>query len=1185
LLAVSVSMNAQQLKTQPNSKTIKKNQVYKNQKMFDSKTGSTNSKTPIQRQADNAIERANYEFKRLKNPLTGKIPEGIKNAEIQFSSKINLGNLSKKALSTTAGKSSTFSDWSNRGPFNIGGRTRALAIDRTNENIIFAGGVSGGLWRSENSGGSWNKVTRSSQAPSITAIIQDPRTSKSSTWYYASGERFGNSATSSSFYTGSGVYKSQDNGRTFELLSATADGTVTEISPFDIVNSIAQDGGNSFTEVLEGGFDNRVEVSITTTGKIYATIEFDGIPNAGFFTSTDGESWTNITPTNFIDFYGRTVMGIDPSNEDTVYFLTNNLDGDPLLNKYNALSETWTDLSVNLPLSIGGSVGDLNLQGGYNMLVKVHPTDSNTIFVGGTNIYRSRDGFTTLAGQESWIAGYSPLNNITLYTNQHPDQHELVFFPSNPNKVLSGNDGGVYISEDITANNSDTEPVTWTSLNNGYITTQPYHVAFDPEANSDDLLAGFQDNGTWFTDSTASDATWIEDFGGDGTFSAIADGGRTRYVSSQNGNIFRLNFDENGDFSSFASIQPAGASGFSFINPYILDANNDNIMYMPIGTSIWRNSNLDEVPIFSNADTTVNWTNLTTTETTDGSTITSLDISKYPVASILYYGTDSGKIFKMINANIDSQEAIEVSEGKGLPTGFVSDINIDASNSDRIIVTYSNYGIPSLFLTENGGDTWTDISGNLEENRDGSGNGPSARATAFLGNTDPQGARLQIIYAATSTGLYSTNYLDGQNTIWRRESNTIGNSVIDEVATRKDGFVAVAAHGNGLFSARFPITQNPLAESTLSVSFLLDDLNIAENSEDTIIDITGLFTQSDDLPITVEFTNSNPDLVTAIVTDNILTLSYTPNTIGKATIGFIATSNGEQVSEGFTINVAEPAIYQQLNTPVTSIPSQSFTDFGGFIAQAADDFYIPSGNTWVIDKVTAFGNVNGAPEFTSVSVVVYNNNNGVPGEEIFNSGEISPISELNNANLDILLPEPLTLESGDYWISIYVNLAFSNGNQWFWISEDNTVGEVTQFKDEADLFGTGATDWTSTVATFGTAPLDQTFQIFGDIISNSSNNEDIQQEAALATLETEINSLAWPNPFSGMINFNIKTMNSESSNLSIQIFDTSGKLVHKKLNINNNAVYNWDASNMATGIYFVSIDGTDVSKRFKIIKK
>ncbi len=1215
-LVFCFNANAQKLKTLPDPVKTKKDQVYKNQKMFDSKTGSTNTKTPIERQADNAIERAKYEFERLQNPNTHKIPTGIRNAELSFSKKISIGNDSKEALSgaSKAAARGRYYNWRNRGPYNVGGRTRALAIDRNNENVILAGGVSGGLWRSQNGGETWRKVTRQFQNPSITAIVQDPRPYRGYIWYYASGERSGNSAgTGGSFYQGSGVYKSQDHGRTWELLRATANENIGAFdSSFDLINSIAvnptngdlyvgtfnglfrsQDGGRSFTEVLVGGFDNTIEISITSTGRIYATIDSGGTPNAGILTSTDGDNWTNITPEDLNVAYGRVAIGIDPSNENTVYFLSEFTDRSVnpavqrhLLHRYNATTnegeETWTNLSANLPLSIGGRVGSLNSQGGYNWLVKVHPTNSNIVFVAGTNVYRSTTGFTTPAGQESWIAGYSPLNNVSLYTNQHPDQHSLIFYPSNPNRALSGNDGGVFITEDITATNDGVEPVAWESLNNGYITTQPYHVAFDPEATDDNLVAGFQDNGTWFTDSSDSKAIWEEDFGGDGAYSAISDNGRTRYVSSQRGNVFRFNFDESGEFESFTSVKPAGPGNndFSFINPFILDHNNDNIMYMPVQNRIWRNRNLDEIPLFSNSATSVNWTSMASSQTPAGSRITALDVSTFPVANRLYYGTNSGIVFRMDNANINDQQAVDLTTGKGLPTGYINDINVDPSNADRVIITFSNYGIQSLFMTEDAGETWANVSGNLEENADGSGNGPSVRSTAFLGGKGRRGSRSQKVFAATSTGLYYTRYFNGQNTVWRKENRVFGNAVTDEVVTRKDGLIAVASHGNGVFSARFPL-RNGLPSATLSTAFLLDDLNVPENSVDTEIDITGLFVQSQGSPITIEVTNSNPDLVTATLTGNTLTLSYTADTIGAASIGLIATSGKEQVSEGFTVNVSEFAIYEQVNPVISSVPSQNFLDFGG-IAQAADDFTIPAGNTWNIDRVIAFGGANGTPVFDNVTVVVYNDNDGTPGEEVYNSGDLLPTSEPNNANLNITLPEPLTLESGNYWMSIYVNVPFAGGNQWFWNSEANSVGQVTQFRDAANLFGTGAIDWTPTNVALGRDPIDQTFQIFGDIIG--TDVEDTTQEASLVTLDNGLNSLAWPNPSTGAFNFNFSSLTSENE-VSMYVFDISGKLVHQKSSLKSKANYTWDASKISAGFYFVNVKGANTSKRFKIIKK
>ena len=120
----------------------------------------------------------------------------------------------------------------------------------------------------------------------------------------------------------------------------------------------------------------------------------------------------------------------------------------------------------------------------------------------------------------------------------------------------------------------------------------------------------------------------------------------------------------------------------------------------------------------------------------------------------------------------------------------------------------------------------------------------------------------------------------GRNTVWRLENNVIGNAVADEVKTRKDGFVALSVHGNGLFSARFSL-RTQLPESNLSVAFLLDDFVVGENAADTTIDVSGLFVQSGGLPINVTLTNSNPTLATATLNGNDLTISFAPNSLVK----------------------------------------------------------------------------------------------------------------------------------------------------------------------------------------------------------------------------------------------------------------------------------------------------------------
>ncbi len=1217
VVAATSAMQAQQLTPQQTNQLTGK-QLYKQAKKYDNRGNPEKSKGS--RILEDIQARNDFEFQRLKSPRTNTIPSGIRQAELEFCSKIAVGDDSKQSMATAqkSSKATSYSYWENRGPYNVGGRTRALAIDYTNENVILAGGVSGGLWRSSDSGTTWTKVTRPFQDPSITAIVQDPRPNHSFTWYYASGERLGNSASAGgAFYGGSGVYKSQDGGRTWELLNASSDNSILGEGPLDVVNSLAidptngdlyvgssygilrsQNGGNSFEELLPGGLDARAEVAVTSTGQIYATISSQGDPNSGFYTSSDGDTWTEITPDTISGTFTRAIMDIDPSNEDVVYFFTNSLE----LFKYNAAATEedpiWTDLSENLPTSsIGGFVGNLNVQGGYNMVIEVSPADSNLVFVGGTNLYRSTTGFTTPAGQESWVAGYSPLNNVSLYPDQHPDQHALVFYPSNPNKVLSGSDGGVAVTEDITASLSPFEPVDWTSLNNGYITTQPYHVSFDPEGNSDDLVAGFQDNSTWYVDSTDPTAPWVDIFGGDGAYSAIADGGKTRYVSSQVGRVHRLNYDESGELVSFTRVQPADALLFLFIAPFILDHNNDNIMYMPSGNRMWRNNNLDEIPVFDSDDfdgnvfvggtTSVNWVDLPDSDTPAGTIISSLDVSTYPVANVLYYGSSGGHIYRMNNANLDNQEVVDISTGKGLPAGYVNDINVDPSNSDRVIVTFSNYEVISLFLTEDGGDTWTNISGNLEENADGSGNGPSVRSTAFFGGSQGVLGRSQKVYAATSTGLYYTTRLNGTNTVWRREDIVIGNAVTDEVVTRKDGFIALAAHGNGLYSAKFPII-NEVPEPKLSVSYLLPDrpldLNLIE--EDLVVDVTDLFAHSDGEPIDIEVTNSNPDVAEVALEGDTVLVTFKDARLGQeVSIGLVATSGGETVAEGFTITFFESSIFDQFEGFSRGvIPSILLEDREALIL-TADDFTVPEGESWTIARIFAYGLAVRLPDVYNATAVIYADDNGAPGKEVFSTGELLPEPEPLGYNINLLLEESVTLESGTYWLTVYPTANYEpNFSLWYWLSQEYLNGEEAHYKDEANFFGTTLIDWSPASESWAGLQRDQRFQLFGRTRSSvDSKNSELLSENPLIDWNTPKKVVVEPNPSADR--FLITVNNPEvTKNVSLHVFDLLGNPVYTNLNVDTNATLEFDASNLNSGVYIMKFSG-GMEMTTKLIKE
>lgn len=1040
---------------------------------------------------DDAQLRRLFELEMLKDPATGQLPEDIRSKELAFAERM------QQRVSEKAGRKNArvIDDWRPRGPYNVGGRTRALAIDLDNENVILAGGVSGGMWRSEDGGLTWNKTTGSSEIQSVTSIVQDRRPGFHNIWYYSTGERIGNSASGGgAFFGGNGIYKSVDGAHSWSILPVTSDNRPQSNTPFDLTFNLAvhpttgdlyaatwngihrsTDGGTSFTQVITGGVDVWTDVMVTPGGVLYVTIDSDGVPSKGVFRSTDGTTWTGITPAGFPAIYGRMVLGYTPTDENIVYVFGDNpsVSGAGILWRYTHGAATpWTNLTGNLP-AFGGSVGNLNTQGGYNLVVKVHPGNPNIVFLGGTNLYRSPNGFTSRTGM-AWVGGYSPLNNVSIYPNQHPDHHALVFYPSNPAKALSGNDGGVQYTDDILATNAGTLPVLWTSRNNGYLTTQPYAISFITDATGEQLMAGHQDNGTWSTNSGSLTTPWEEEFGGDGSFNAYADQGLSRYVSSQTGNIYRLNYlsadDPAGDYVSFARITPAGASGFAFITPFILDPNNDNTMYLPAAGRIWRNDNLDAVPIFSNAPTSVNWTNLVNSQAATGN-VTALAVSRMP-ANRLYYGTSTGLVYRIDNANIGDQPKTDISTGKGLPVGFVNCITVDPANADRVFVIFSSYNIRSIFYSNNGGSTWTDISSNLEETLAGTGAGPSVRWLAIEGNSDRY-------YAGTSTGLYSTVTLNGESTVWTRESESgMGNVVVPMVRTREDGFVAVATHGNGVYSGKFEVT--PLPQPTLKVVNPIDDYEVFTNSPNTIIDISAVFQDTNGDPITYSLVNTNPGLLTATLNGTLLTVSYAANATGKGTIGIIATAGSESISEPFTVTVRdlEYVLYNQNTAILASRPSQLFTNFSA-LAQSADDFEVPAGQTWSIEKVFAQGVVNGAPVLNSVFVIIYKDTLGGPGNEVYNSGSILPASGTVNTNFDLVLPTPAALGSGKYWISVYARLAFVNSTQWFWRTTATVTGSQGKFKDPANLFGTGAINWTNQSAAFGGVPTDMLFTLFG----------------------------------------------------------------------------------------------------------
>lgn len=804
--------------------------------------------------------RAQWEQMRLRDPATEKIPSGIRQRELAFAKKLptreaDLRQRLRKTGSTGAAK---LLQWSHRGPYNIGGRTRALAIDITDERIILAGGVSAGMWRSTDAGETWQRTTEISILPSVTCIVQDKRPGKTHIWYYGTGEIIGSARAPGAPYRGDGIFKSTDGGLTWAPLPSTSTNLPHLFDQsFDYVWNLAIDyanttedeiyaavfgeikrsvnGGQTWQTVL-GTFHSRfsaffTDIAITSDGVVYATLSqatqnFDATQaiDHGIYRSTDGVNWVNITPPGWPTRYNRVVIGIAPSDENVVYFLANTPGSgknDHQIWKYTYLSGDgsgtggqWEDRSNNLPGAHGtDDIANFDSQNSYDLVIAVKPTNPDIVFIGGTNLYRSSDGFASTT-RLNWIGGYNNLRrNYSLYPGHHPDQHALAFLPSDPDVMYSAHDGGVSRTERNTA-----AQVNWRSLNNGYFTTQFYTVTLDLSSfGSNFVVGGMQDNGTWGTFSTNVASNWTEYFGGDGGYCAIIQNGSVLIVSAQKGQIFRQPLEQ--FVTTPARLDPAGLSesDYLFINPFIMDTNDDRILYLAGGKSIWRNSNIMEIPQ-GNVKPNLNWEELLNTRlpNAQNSKISALAVSTSP-PDILYYGTTTGEVYKLTGAASGQPVPVDITDNQFPANGYVHSIAVDPRDANKVMVAFSNYMVPSIFYTGFGGETWTDVSGNLEEEPDGYGAGPSVRWVAIL----PQGES-SYYFAGTSTGLYSTTELQGQATTWVLEgASTIGNSIVDMVVTRpNDGQIAVATHGQGVFTSNLATPVKAL-ENALPENFTL----------------------------------------------------------------------------------------------------------------------------------------------------------------------------------------------------------------------------------------------------------------------------------------------------------------------------------------------------------------------------
>jgi len=759
-----------------------------------------------------AQERLLYELNMQKNPLTGTVPMEEKQQELENTLLIKQEAQQRRRIAPNT--------YTSRGPSNLGGRTRALAVDLSDNtgNTMLSGGVSSGLFRTTNGGASWTKVSANDEIHNVTALAQDPRAGHQNKWYYATGEWSGNSARlGPAAYRGRGVWSSVDSGLTWIQIAVTNSVYTSFDSYFDYINALevhpisghlfiattgkiySFDGTNLTIELELVGDDlGWTDVVVASNGRVFASLEGDGV-----WTSPTGNgSWTQIagngTPTDWASL-GRIVLGEAPSNTDVIYALyvngdSGNIEAD--LWKYDLSTDTWTDYSSKMPdepAPIGCECsGDLAgndpfaVQGGYDLVVSVKPDNENFVLIGGTNVYRIEDitadaTFTRIGGYVS-NTSYAPYS--TGGVEHHSDIHVLEFDPFDANTLFSGTDGGVHKTLDITAAN-----IAWASINNNYITYQFYHVALDPTTGSNLVFGGTQDNGTTYggTDSGLSDnSSMARLWGGDGVAVGIGTiSSRLQlYFGSQNGNIHAYDDGYRADIKPTGS--PTGEDAL-FITYFYLDPDNNDNLYYAGKPTLYKTATATTVvaDTWDNAGTLSTNENLRTFATTRGA---------YDAASsYMLLGGESGAIFRFddpVNtANLNA--AVNITPNIATTSGgtIVSGLAIHPTNKDVVLAVYANYGINSIFLTTNAtaaNPDWTLVEQNL------SAHSIRSAAVTNVGN--------EIIYfVGTARGLYSNS--DPVNDDWVLEGpNTIGLAVVSSLVYRpSDNTLLIGTHGNGMF--------------------------------------------------------------------------------------------------------------------------------------------------------------------------------------------------------------------------------------------------------------------------------------------------------------------------------------------------------------------------------------------------
>ncbi len=682
--------------------------------------------------------------------------------------------------------------WVERGPNNVGGRTRTLMFDPNDPDSkkLWAGAVTGGLWYIDDitsDQDQWQLEDGIMTNLAISSMTYDPTNTQ--VFYVGTGMGF------SGIVRGAGIWKSADGGATWNQLTSTVNSNFffvqkVEVTPTGTVLAAtttgihrSTDGGTSWTNVQAA---RQADIEIASNGTIYASRGVNS--TGGIVKSTDdGLNWTNITPPNTGNA-GRTELAVAPSDPNIVYAVADGAQPPADVEYFKKTidgGETWTDVTIPIYTEQAGCAeGTSHFTRGqafFDLILNVHPEDPDLVYAGGISTHRSKDGGETWELITYWA-------NVPCAAFAHADVHDIQFNPNDFDMIVLGTDGGIDYSPD--AGDATVTP-SFDRRVRGYNTVLFYYGAMVNQAGSNAMLAGAQDNGTQRFTSIGMNST-ISALGGDGTFCSIDPNNANNQLASFVFNTYDYSTDGGLTFTRIAQDQSSGR----FINPTDIDW-EAGILYSAAGSNeLGRLSGLLGNP-----------GNFTKIPVSISGQISAVRVSPY-TANRIFVGiqdnTNGGKIFMIDDANLATPTVTEITGNLDSNRGsFLRSIDIGVSD-DQVLITYGNFGSTSVYETTDGGTNWVDKEDNLPD------------IPVMWGLYNPQNR--QQVLLATHLGVWSTNDITAGSPNWEPSNNGLASVRVDHLVYRPaDETVAAATHGRGLF------TSNVFA-STVRADFKTDQI-------------------------------------------------------------------------------------------------------------------------------------------------------------------------------------------------------------------------------------------------------------------------------------------------------------------------------------------------------------------------